>query len=337
MWEGLRYLVLSLTSRCNLRCSYCYQAATASGKDMADEIIDQALELYDTGQKRILQLSGGEPTLVPEKIYRIVKRCGEMKNPPQLAIQTNATVLDKGLLDLFKMARIQIGISLDGPPDLQERLRGRADATLQGMRLLEEANIPFRVTTVLSSANVVFLDRLVLLLAGFGQCRGIGLDLMVAKGRARETGLAMAGPAQLNHGLLQMEKALSLVNGKRKIPLVLREKEHLSRKGAGDSFCHAATGTSLAVSPAGKLFPCGQTMGDSSFAMGTLGKPEKTKAFLPLSSARLRPPLCADCDLAANCPGDCPSRIHYNKEQQAPLSCVLYSSLSGRKEVSLWS
>lgn len=328
MVDDLQYLILSLTSRCNLRCRYCYQFATSKGQDMPDEILERSLALADTGQPEIIQITGGEPTLVPDKIERVIEVSQAMKHRPQLAIQTNGTLLTESLVCLFKAHKIEIGVSLDGSPDIQERLRGRADATLKGLHLLEQAGIPFRVTTVVSGSNVFDLDKLVLTLAAYGCCRGIGLDLLVEKGRYHSANVFPPDAQQLEKGLRRMVSTLKGINARRKNGIRLRELDLVKQGSGGGNFCHAISGRSLAVNPSGSLSPCGQTMGDFRFALGTVFRPKK-QSVLSLESFQLTSEACESCSLAGRCPGDCPSRLHYNRnsDETVPLACVLYKCL----------
>ena len=80
-----QYLILMLTNRCNLSCSYCYlgrhkkradlvhgtahDIVNDTGMDMSKTTIDQALTLVDKDQKSLhVQLTGGEPFLVPHLV-----------------------------------------------------------------------------------------------------------------------------------------------------------------------------------------------------------------------------------------------------------------------------
>lgn len=327
--DRLSYLILALTSRCNLYCSYCHQSATVDGMDMPDEVIDKAMEYGDTGSHLLIQITGGEPTIVPEKIERVISKSRTMKRVPQLALQTNATLLTDSLTELFLSARMQVGVSLDGPPGIQERLRGGVDRTLKGLELLERNNVPFRITTVVSEVNVSCLDKVVLLLAGFGSCRGIGLDLLVKKGRCNKAVLLPPGEEELDNGIRRMIRTLKLVNAKRKIPLQLRELDLVGKAVGEGHFCHGASGRSLAVHPNGSLYPCGQTLGDDAFFMGELDEPKLR--FLPVMEKTLMSENCGDCSLASRCPGECPSRLHYNKDAGSDLACILYRCLDEQR------
>lgn len=327
MAADIRYLILAVTSRCNLRCGYCYLAAGEDGLDMTDAVLDQALDLAgNSSQPCHIQITGGEPTLVPDKIARIAERSRLMRARPHLAIQTNATLLTRDMVQLFKEYEFQIGVSLDGPPEIQDVQRGMASETLRGLKLLESEHVPFRVTTVVTKDNVLSLDKLALLLAGFTNSRGIGLDLLVSKGRAATGFSRPPSSEELRRGVSGLASTLALINKRRSTPLRLRELDLLCGSGGDRPFCRAATGQSLAVRPDGRLYPCGQTMGDPHFFMGTVEQPEFT-GQQPLTGFRLDSGDCHYCPLVNNCPGDCPSRIHYNNEEGKKLTCTMYTTL----------
>lgn len=326
----IRYLILSLTTRCNLQCRYCYIGRPVSGADMPADIIGRAMALAaDGGQPFHLQLTGGEPTLVPEMIAQAAVLAKATGRCSSLGIQTNATGLTPEVLKLFKTHGLQVGVSLDGPPSVHEAQRGMAAETLRGLQLLESTDIPFRVTTVVTQSNVAALDRLVLTLAGFRNARGIGLDLLVNKGRARrQDAPAPAHPQALQAGIGQMIHTLNRVNARRTTnPIQLRERDLLTPKNPRQAFfCHAARMESVAVAPDGGLYPCGQTLGDATFSAGTIWEPRLEK-LAALGDSRLSNRHCHSCEVKGDCPGDCPSRLHYNSETNRPLVCDLYQTL----------
>jgi len=248
-----------------------------------------------------------------------------------IGIQTNGTCLNPDLVELFRTFDVQVGVSLDGPPAVHHALRGQASQTLRGLQLLEARGVPFRVTTVVSRENVGHLDRLVWLLAGFGQARGIGLDLLVRKGRAIQgSAVAPADASALRNGLHAMAAALQAVNRWRSVPLQLRELELLRRPGSTSTdprfFCHACRGQSVAVHPDGRIFPCGQTLGDPNFAAGTIENPEPA-CLTVLQGIHLTSEHCRSCPLQRRCPGECPSRLHANRSDNPTLACELYRAL----------
>ncbi len=324
--RDIRYLILALTSRCNLSCRYCYMRAGKEGDDMGDAVLERALKLINHDQPCHIQITGGEPTLLPNKIARLAELSRMLPVKPRLAIQTNATLLTKKLGELFKEYEFQVGVSLDGPPAIHDRGRSRAAASLRGLKILESMAVPFRVTTVVSHDNVLSLYKVALLLAGFTNSRGLGLDLLINKGRAAD-GYQPPAAAELRQGVSRLLNTLKVINRRRPRPLRLRELDLLTGNTSGQPFCRAAAAQSLAVTPKGCLYPCGQTMGDPYFAMGTIERPDFSKKP-PLTGIKLKSTTCQTCPLLKNCPGECPSRLHYNGENKNPLICAMYMALN---------
>jgi uncharacterized protein len=326
-----RYLILQLTNKCNLNCAYCYRKTDNTVKEMSFEVLEASIRLITSSARQChVQLTGGEPTLVPYMIEHAAKTLRNIKPDATLGIQTNGTMLDSSLAWVFKKYNIQVGVSLDGPIAIQKQLRGNVPATLKGLRLLEAESIPFRVTTVLSNQNIKYLDKLVLMLGAFSNARGIGLDMLIQKGKAKRSGLVSpVDKSQMEDGLNRMIGALHLVNRRPSARLQMRELETVAtaiknRKRA--CFCHAGAGESLAVCPDGSFYPCSQTAGDSRFYMGNLDAPDTSQA-LSLKDYKLSNKDCASCPLYKKCPGDCYSRQYYNNEENQRLTCVMYQSL----------
>lgn len=328
----IRYLILVLTTRCNLNCAYCYNSGLRDKTDMSAAVLDRALTLVQGGERPFhLQITGGEPTLVPVLIEQAVRRARVLMRPCTIGIQTNGTCLTPDLVRMFKTFDVQVGVSLDGPPAVHQELRGQVKQTLRGLQLLEDYNVPFRVTTVVSRNNVKYLDRLVWVLAGFGQARGIGLDLLVNKGRAgQDSNVFSAGALALRRGVRSMLAVLRAVNDRRRIPLQLRELTLCKQTPAtGDeqrSFCHACQGQSVAAHPDGRLFPCAQTLGDTELTAGTVWQPDP-EALTRLKTYKLFSDQCDRCPVSGYCPGECPSRLRYNQTMFPPLVCELYRTL----------
>ena len=207
-------------------------------------------------------------------------------------------------------------------------MRGKVSDTYKRLQFLESLEIPFRITTVLSSGNIGHVTSLVTLLAGFNMVRGIGFDLLVDKGKGG--GIELVDPDSLNRNILSMMKTLQYFNKLRRYPIVIRELELLinssDHKRSNNSFCHACNGESLYVLPDGSTYPCGQTMGDPDFFSGNLHEPTSIKP-VSLNQYKLKSDQCETCIVNDRCPGECPSRLHYNGNSRNNLTCVLYQAL----------
>lgn len=108
------YLRISLTERCNLRCFYCMpeegiQLREKSEFMSSEELIEIAKKFVELGVKKI-RLTGGEP-LIKKDFANIIHELGKL--PVELAITTNAVLIDK-YIDNLKAAGVKnINVSLD--------------------------------------------------------------------------------------------------------------------------------------------------------------------------------------------------------------------------------
>ncbi|KAH6564136.1 hypothetical protein BASA50_006826 [Batrachochytrium salamandrivorans] len=112
------YLRISLTERCNLRCTYCMpehgvDLSPASALLTTDEIIRLATLFVDQGITKI-RLTGGEPT-VRKDLLEIVARLNALKprGLQSIGMTTNGIALKRKLPALFENGLNQLNISLD--------------------------------------------------------------------------------------------------------------------------------------------------------------------------------------------------------------------------------
>lgn len=129
----LDYLILVPTLRCNLACSYCQVSRAALGArhyDWNDETLEHILDLVSSlnGPSVKIEFQGGEPTLRPDLIARVIAAVPSGVDA-QFVICTNLQTVDAAVLELFDRDDVMISTSLDGPLDLQARQRSDADQT----------------------------------------------------------------------------------------------------------------------------------------------------------------------------------------------------------------
>ncbi len=108
------YLRISLTDRCNLRCTYCMpsedmQFALHSTLMTANEIYSIAKTYVKLGVKKI-RLTGGEP-LVRKDARQIIELLSEL--PVELTLTTNATQTHDFIEDFKKAGIKSVNVSLD--------------------------------------------------------------------------------------------------------------------------------------------------------------------------------------------------------------------------------
>ncbi len=147
------YLRISITERCNLRCTYCMpeEGVLLSPKSSImtyDEIYAIAKTFVDNGVTKI-RLTGGEP-LIRKDIPVILKKLATL--PVELAITTNAVIVDR-FIDTFKACGIQhINVSLDSLKKerfTQITRKNYFEKVFKNIRLLVNGDFNVKVNTVL--------------------------------------------------------------------------------------------------------------------------------------------------------------------------------------------
>lgn len=140
----LQYLFLEVTRRCNLRCAYCGSECTAESvrrelsADQWIAVVDEIAEDFDAASVMVA-VTGGEPLLKPG-IFDILEALDRRRFP--FGMVTNATLLDRDAARRLASTRMaNIAFSLDGPPAVNDALRGEGcfEATAAAIGHLREA------------------------------------------------------------------------------------------------------------------------------------------------------------------------------------------------------
>ncbi len=163
---SLRYLLVNITWKCNLKCVHCYVEQENSFMDFETfkKVVDQ---FYDIGGLKLI-ISGGEPLLHPEiwKFLRYAKR-----KPFRLVLLTNGLLIDekydKGILEKLKIVD-EIQISLDGMKG-HEILRGVSyKLVLNVIKKVVESGIDVSVSTMITKFNMDEFEEMAKILRGIG-------------------------------------------------------------------------------------------------------------------------------------------------------------------------
>lgn len=150
-------LRVSLTDRCNLRCTYCMPEAglpwlpkpTLLDDDEVIRLVGVAVELLGV---REVRFTGGEPLLRPG-LAGIVAAVARLAPRPEISLTTNAVGLDRTVDALVEAGLDRVNVSLDtlDPGRFRELAkRDRLAATLRGLEAAATAGLaPVKINTVL--------------------------------------------------------------------------------------------------------------------------------------------------------------------------------------------
>src|ERR1700741_3123294 len=132
-------VVLKVTSRCNLNCTYCYvynkgdRSWSNQPTLMSDEVFAAALErtrrhCYLSRQPSVtFTFHGGEPCLIGKR--RVSKWCDQARKAldgttrVKFCLQTNGTLIDSEWATLIKKHDVDTAVSMDGPEEIHDAAR----------------------------------------------------------------------------------------------------------------------------------------------------------------------------------------------------------------------
>lgn len=160
----LRDLRISVTDRCNFRCSYCmpkevfdkdYQYLPHSSLLSFEEITRLARQFLAHGVRKI-RLTGGEP-LLRKNLEILVAQLAALRTvdgtPPELTLTTNGSLLKRKAKALKEAGLQRVTVSLDGLDDAVFRRMNDVDfpvaEVLEGIAAAREAGLgPVKVNMV---------------------------------------------------------------------------------------------------------------------------------------------------------------------------------------------
>ena len=158
------FLILSLTSGCNLACKYCFAEITKKYNTMNFEVakkaIDNMINQQNDRDEYNIFFFGGEPLLKKELVKQIAeyayKEITEKDKQIKFLINTNATLIDDDTLQMFKRYNFTVTVSLDGPKMYHNRNRvyvngkGSFQKVMKGIELLKKNNIQTNIRATFS-------------------------------------------------------------------------------------------------------------------------------------------------------------------------------------------
>lgn len=248
-----------LTNRCNYRCGYCDIPGQESEELSTAEIRGAIDELVVAGMARA-SFSGGEPLLRPDAVELIRHAHG---HGLFTSLNTNGWLTCERLPELA-CALDMIMVSLDGPAEIHDRVRGRRGAherAVQSLVRARELGIATSSIAVLGPWNFDHLDEIL------EQGRRLGTWTYVQP--AYET---CFGPTERLHPMFDAEKLRALADRleefRRRGYPIGASSGFLARLRRGPRFsdcARCAAGRYFAsVLPDGRMVPCHQTSGAAS-------------------------------------------------------------------------
>lgn len=163
-----RTLDIDITSRCNLRCSYCYFFEDSSRR-YEDLPAMQWIALFDEcGQLGVMDvtIAGGEPFARPDLPLLLDSI---VANRMRFTILTNGTLVTRDVAAVIARTRRcdSVQVSIDGSrAPIHDAVRGTGafDAALRGIRILQDQSINVSVRMTIQQHNFADIEATVAML-----------------------------------------------------------------------------------------------------------------------------------------------------------------------------
>ena len=338
--DYIKAVCLNIIHGCNLRCKYCFadEGEYHGHKGVMD--IDTAKKAIDyvvkrSGPRRNIEIDlfGGEPTMIMDKVKEIIAYARENEKAwnknIRFTMTTNATLLTEEMMDFMDKEMGNIILSLDGRKEVNDNVRIKVDGSgsyddilpnIKRMIEKRDKSKHYYVRGTFTGANTDFYEDVKAMVnEGF---REISIEpVVLEKGHFLELKEEHLPEIFENYDKLYNEMARRKKEGDEfnfyhfNIDLNGGPCVYKRISGCGAGFEY------VAITPQGEVYPCHQFVGKEEFKLGSiyddtydaeLGKKFK-KAHI------YNKPKCRECWARFYCSGGCQSNnFAFNGDMNIP-------------------
>jgi uncharacterized protein len=342
---SMTHLTIFVTTKCNLRCSYCYARGGDSEKTIRREIWRPAMDYFFSNlssgftEGRTIRKSvnlaihgGGEPTveftILKEIVAEFDARARAVGLHSSVGMGTNGTY-DDSVYRWIIENNINVNISLDGPRDIQNHLRpfrsGKPsyDVVVHNLQALVRKGRRASVRATITNEAFDTMEETVRLAKQLG-LTAVHFEPVTLTGRCFNTAVARPDAEQFAEKFLQC--------------FLLGQKYDIDVKYSGlrcfdyrrQRFCSACS-DHLCVTPDGNITTCYEVLDFDDPAANEffIGKVDPVQGRVALDQARIEKlklrvadnmKACHGCFLRYHCAGDCPVKSfrYSNRDLYSP-------------------
>lgn len=171
-------LIKPASGSCNMRCRYCFyedemknRAVKSYGimqDGVLEAIIRKTLEFAD--RECTFYFQGGEPTLAGLEFYKRVIELEKIYNVKKVklnhGIQTNGYIIDDAWASFFAEHHFLVGLSLDGPKEINDRYRidaeknGTYKKIMRAAQLFDKHKVEYNILTVVTAQTAKNIGKI---------------------------------------------------------------------------------------------------------------------------------------------------------------------------------
>jgi uncharacterized protein len=312
---------------------------------MSGETLERLVDsfLFYSYPNSVFAFQGGEPTLAGpeffEKLCSLQQRFGRNGQNVSNALQTNGVLIDERWCQLFKAFHWLVGLSLDGPEEVNDLYRfnkqgrGTWKRVMQAYETMKTQGVEFNILCVLSQANVEKPREL------YRFFRALGVDYLqfipLAEFDAEGNPLPFTiTPEQYGRFLTETFDLWWPDRRTVRIRFFDNIAESLAGLKPGNCTMHESCDSYAVVEYNGDVYPCdffvedrwrlGNIMEDS---WAEIARRQSRMRFA--STKSLAHPECQACEYASICHGGCPKLRHgrYRRFEDLDYFCKAYKAI----------
>jgi SynChlorMet cassette radical SAM/SPASM protein ScmE len=322
---------IEITSRCNLRCRYCYYFDNP-GVEYRDLPTDEWLRFFDElGQCAVMDvtLQGGEP-FIREDLPQLIE--GIVRNRMRFCLLSNGTLIDDAiaafLADTNRCDSVQISVDGSGP-EAHDACRGKGsfEAAIRGIRTLQRHKVPVAVRVTIHHHNVHNLEAIARLLleelglegfstnaAGYlGACRQNSREVMLTT-HDRQVAIEKLGSLSLRYNGRISAQAGPLAEGEMWVKMeAARVNRDPAFSNGGSLTACGCHNSKINVRADGVISPCCMLPHMELGSINHVSLQEVWQHHPDLNQLRQRHTIpltefefCARCPYIPYCTGNCP-------------------------------
>jgi uncharacterized protein len=316
------------TSRCNLRCRYCYADAGWRSIEMPWEIARAAIDLVVKnagllGSRKFTVgfHGGGEPTMAWDLMRQAAEHAHARSEETGLNLElfsaTNG-LLNKNQREYIAARFSSVTVSLDGPPDVQDFNRPKASGggsfedVRRTLEYFNEMRFPFWIRSTVTASTVHRMEEAVEYLHAHFAVKELHMEPAWQCGRCATTG----EEAPAHHDFVENFGRAKAAGSR----LGVKVRYSGSRLDTLTSKFCAAPGDGFSVLPEGVATSCFEVteLDDPRARIFHYGRYDRQAGGFVFDEERLRAlrglsvehlPFCGDCFCKWHCAGDCLAKV----------------------------
>ena len=167
------YFIIDFTKKCNYNCIYCFrdnECAENRTNNRISDILEYICRYCEKNNVRRIgiQAWGGEPLIEADKIIGMARYFSDRNILAAIEVETNGSLIDDSMARRLRINGIRLGISMDGPREIQEKQRpsrnhlSSYDLTLRGINFVKKYyGSDFGSISVVTRYNVDIPEQMV--------------------------------------------------------------------------------------------------------------------------------------------------------------------------------